>query len=384
MSSKLKADIMVAGHVCLDIIPEISTKTGVNLIEPGKLQEIGPAQISTGGAVSNVGIALHKLGIQVRLMGKIGDDLFGREIINRFNAVDAILTEIMLPIAGETSSYTIVVNPKGSDRSFWHHSGCNDTYTAKDVSYNDLEGISLFHFGYPPLMRKMIENDGEELLNLFRKVKATGIVTSLDMAYPDPNSYSGQVDWRKLLKRVLPFVDIFLPSLDEIRYMLGYEINKEVSHEMLSKISGELIQSGTGIVGLKLGEQGFYLRTSHDSTRLENIITDTQQWLNREIYSPCYKVNVKGATGSGDATIAGFLAAIIKGFNPKNVVNTAVAVGACSVEVVDASSGIPDWDSLQKRIMSGWKKHSVAGRFAGMTWDECDQLAYGSPDLKEQ
>lgn len=384
MSSKLKDKIMVAGHVCLDIIPEISTKAGVNLIEPGKLQEIGPVQISTGGAVSNVGIALHKLGIRVRLMGKIGDDLFGREIINRFNAVSVLLAEKMLPVAGETSSYTIVVNPKGSDRSFWHHSGCNDTYTAIDVSSDDLEGISLFHFGYPPLMRQMVINDGEELLNLFRKVKDAGIITSLDMAYPDPNSFSGQMDWKKVLKRVLPFVDIFLPSLDETRYMLGYDINNEISYEIISKISEELIQFGAGIVGLKLGEQGFYLRTSTDPTRLENIIADTQQWCDQEIYSPCYKVNLKGATGSGDATIAGFLAAIIKGFNLGNVVNIAVAVGACSVEAVDASSGILGWNSLQKRIMSGWKKHSFTGRFAGMTWDEHDQLAYGSSDLKEQ
>jgi len=381
MSRSKKAEIAVAGHVCLDIIPEIRTDSGVCLIEPGKLLEVGSAHLSNGGAVSNVGIALHKLGLRVRLLGKIGNDLFGRAILDRFNEIDKTLTENMIPIVGESSSYTIVINPPGSDRSFWHHPGCNDTYTANDVNCEDLKGINLFHFGYPPLMRQMVENDGKELLDLFRKVKSTGVVTSLDMAYPDPNSYSGRVDWRKILERVLPFVDIFLPSLDETRYILGYEINKEISHEILSKISGELVQFGAGIIGLKLGDRGFYLRTSKDCSRFDKIIKDVDKWSDREIYSPCYKVNVKGATGSGDATIAGFLAALFNGHSPEKAVNTAIGVGACSVEAMDACSGISDWNSLQNRIKSGWKKHSFAGQLAGLTWNDNNQLAYGPADL---
>jgi len=384
MSKSKKAEIAVAGHVCLDIIPEIRTNFGVNIIEPGKLLEIGPARLSTGGAVSNVGIVLHKLGIHVRLLGKVGDDLFGQEILDRFKEIDKALTEQMIPVSGESSSYTIVINPPDIDRSFWHHPGCNDTYTANDVNCDHLEGISLFHFGYPPLMRQMVENDGEELLNLFRKVKAAGVVTSLDMAYPDPNSYSGKVDWQKVLKRVLPFVDIFLPSLDEILYMLRHKINKELSHDILYKISNELIDSGVGIVGLKLGDRGFYLRTSKDCSRFDEIIEDVNRWSDREIYSPCYKVDVKGTTGSGDATIAGFLAAIINGLESKKVVNTAIGVGACSVEAVDACSGILDWNTLQNRIRSGWIKHPITDIINGLKWNERDQLAYRSAELERK
>jgi len=40
----------------------------------------GAATVSTGGAVSNTGIALHRLGVPTRLMGKVGDDILGRAI----------------------------------------------------------------------------------------------------------------------------------------------------------------------------------------------------------------------------------------------------------------------------------------------------------------
>ena len=45
---------------------------------PGRLLQIGPATFSTGGPVSNTGLALHRLGIATRLMGKVGDDLLGQ------------------------------------------------------------------------------------------------------------------------------------------------------------------------------------------------------------------------------------------------------------------------------------------------------------------
>ncbi|HLL78697.1 MAG TPA: hypothetical protein VKT25_04315 [Ktedonobacteraceae bacterium] len=44
---------------------------------PGQTIEAGPTVFSTGGSVSNTGLALHKLGVATRLMAKIGTDLFG-------------------------------------------------------------------------------------------------------------------------------------------------------------------------------------------------------------------------------------------------------------------------------------------------------------------
>ena len=132
-----------------------------------------------------------------------------------------------------------------------------------------LENARLFHFGYPPVMRSIFENDGKELEEIFRQAKRTGVTTSLDMAFPDPASQAGHADWEKILKKVLPHVDIFLPSVEEILFMLHRGIYEDltrhagssdilplVTPKLLSDLGRELIAMGAGIVGLKMGYRG--------------------------------------------------------------------------------------------------------------------------------
>jgi len=385
----VKSEIIVAGHVCLDIIPEIPADAETNLIEPGKLLTIGPVHYSTGGVVSNVGIALHKLGLTPRLMGKVGADLFGQAIIAYFRSFDASLPENIIISDRDNTSYTIVVNPPERDRTFWHHPGCNDSFGVDDIDMRKLHGARLFHFGYPPIMRRMYDNDGVELAELFRRVKNAGLISSLDMASVDLNSPAGKADWNKILNSLLPYVDIFLPSLDEIICMTGSPAlkqlsgtNSAVNEQILDTISSDLINRGVAIVGLKLGSDGFYLRTTTDKQRMVKILPDTAEWVGRELLSPCFRVREKGTTGSGDCTNAGFLAAFIKGLSPEQTVNSAVGAGACSVEALDATSGIPDWDTLQKRIGSGWEKHPVAGAYPHWHLDKTTRLAIGPADQK--
>ena len=58
---------------------EKSTASG-ELLSPGKLLEVGAADVHTGGSVANTGLAMKKLGADVSLMGKVGKDAFGNMI----------------------------------------------------------------------------------------------------------------------------------------------------------------------------------------------------------------------------------------------------------------------------------------------------------------
>ena len=58
-------EAIVAGHICLDIIPRFTSDAGTQLTDylaPGRLSEVGPAALSTGGAVSNTGLSLKQIG----------------------------------------------------------------------------------------------------------------------------------------------------------------------------------------------------------------------------------------------------------------------------------------------------------------------------------
>ena len=78
---------VAAGHICLDITPVFHGGRGTQMdkiLEPGKLIDVGAADIHTGGAVANTGLAMQKLGIDTKLMGKIGDDALGKTILSIF------------------------------------------------------------------------------------------------------------------------------------------------------------------------------------------------------------------------------------------------------------------------------------------------------------
>jgi sugar/nucleoside kinase (ribokinase family) len=369
------SDAVVAGHICLDIIPGFRGKTATDpeiLFKPGHLVEVGKAVTSPGGPVSNTGLTLHRLGIQTGLMGKVGNDLFGRALCGALDANGSGLSSGMIIDDTADTSYTVILSPPGVDRIFFHCPGANDTYTVDDLQIPVIKNTRLFHFGYPPVMRKMYEDDGTNLSELFRLVKDSDVTTSLDMTLPDPVSDAGRADWNRILAATLPYVDIFLPSLEEILFMFGRDDfckpEKACTPAVLSGISEKLMNMGAKIVGIKLGDQGLYIRTSEAST-LKKMgrarPAEFSTWADREIRSPCYEVDVAGTTGSGDATIAGFLAGMLRGCSIGETVTMAVAAGACCVERLDATEGITDWEATRNRINKGWKRKELLIADAG-------------------
>ncbi len=364
-------EVVVAGHICLDVIPEFPPHALAGAISPGALVKVGPALRSTGGAVANTGLALHRLGIGVRLVGKVGHDLFGEEIINILRSHSPDLAAGMIVSDRDTSSYTVVISPPGTDRTFLHCPGANDTLSSRDVPDSALAGARLLHFGYPPLMRRMYLKNGDELRRLMKRARTMGLTTSLDMAEPDAASEAGKVDWVALLKNVLGEVDIFAPSIQEVLFMAdrktyakltrktgAIEVKRDVTRGLLQSLSGNLLEWGAAVVMIKLGEQGAYLRTSSNRARLFGMGActprDVSPWIGCELRAPCFKAKVVGTTGAGDCAIAGFLAGVLKGLTPEGCLRFAVAVGACSVEAPDATSGVPNWNRVRQRIRDGW------------------------------
>ena len=384
---------VVAGHICLDIVPSLAESAQQkyeDMFLPGSLMQIGPVTFSTGGPVSNTGLALHKLGINTRLMGKVGDDLFGQSIRQIVASYAPHLADGMVVDGSVNSSYTIVITPPDVDRFFLHYPGANDTFSADDVRYDLLPEADLFHFGYPPIMRLMYEDGGVQLTDLLGRAKETGITTSVDMAVPDPPSAAGRADWMAILTSALPYVDIFMPSIEEILYMVRRQTYDDlaskargsgflalVTPELLSDVSGQLLDMGGKIVGLKMGERGLYVRTADEAT-LETMgrarPSDMTAWAEKEMWSSCFQVEFVGAAGSGDATIAGFLSALLRDMSPSEAVTAGVAVGACNVEAADTLSGLRSWEETMGRVAGGWARHDLGLASPGWEFDEAQQL----------
>jgi sugar/nucleoside kinase (ribokinase family) len=334
-------------------------------------------------------------------MGKVGDDLFGQAILSIIESYGPGLAEGMITAPGEASSYSVIISPPGIDRAFIHAPGCNDTFSADDVDYDLLKIVRLFHFGYPPLMARMYNDDGAELASIFKQAKACGVTTSLDLSMPDPSRPAGHADWHTILAATLPSVDVFLPSVEELLFMLRRPLFDQltvkagetdlvdyVPPNIVSELGHELLDMGAKIVGLKAGHRGLYLCTADVAPLAQTgrgQPTQLKTWANRELWAPCFATTVVGTTGSGDASIAGFLLGLLRGMTPEATLSAACAVGACNVEAADAISGIRSWPTTMERIANGWPRlilekkglSSLDMRAFGWQWDEGSEVWVG-------
>jgi sugar/nucleoside kinase (ribokinase family) len=389
-------DVVVAGHICLDITPKFLSPAASfrDLIVPGQLINVGDCVVSTGGPVSNTGLSLVRLGVKALLNGKVGDDTFGRTVIEKLDAHGCGAG--IGVVKGETTSYTIVLSPPGLDRVFLHNPGANNTYGVFDVNYDLVARAQVFHLGYPPLMRRLFVDDGKELVEIYRRAKEAGATTSLDLSVPDPETDAGKVDWARLFSRLLPYVDLFLPSAEEILYCLdrtAFLARKQTAREKgaepldlfnpeeYSALSGKLIEMGAGMATLKSGHKGVYIRTSADSKRFGAFgrakVRSVENWCGRELWEPAFHIDrVASATGAGDCCIAGFLASFLRGEEIEDALRYATAAGRQNVSVHDATSGIRSLEETREMIKgwrksdlslsaAGWKKQKDGGAWAG-------------------
>jgi len=374
-------DVVVAGHVCLDLIPRFENSgpaTMGEIIVPGKLVNIRSAAISTGGAVSNTGLALIKLGVKTMLMGKIGDDFFAEGVRARFREWGPDTDQAMTVVPGEDTSYSIVLAPPGIDRAFLHCPGANNTFSSRDINYDLVAKARLFHLGYPPLMRELFTGGGAELLTIYRRVKDLGVTTSIDMTLPDQNSESGRVEWATLLEKLLPYVDIAPLSAEEAMFMLNRPRFDELKRcsgqgapicayaaEEFEWIARKLLELGAAIAPVKCGHRGMLLCTAA-ADRIKRIGAvapqNTAEWADRALWEEPFLVDeVASTVGAGDSAIAGFLAAMLRGCGPEHALKTACCVGGQNVKVFDAVSGIHDWDQTQAMIADWPKRRQAAG-----------------------
>lgn len=293
--------VMVAGHVCVDLIPELEA---VPEVGPGELAEVGPLVAAPGGAVANTGSVLAGLGADVAVAGDAGDDELGA-LLEGVLAARGLDTANLRRRAGESTSYSLVLQAPGRDRSFWHHIGANAGF---DGAHLPLDGLAALHVGYPSLLPALTSGGGAPLADLFARARAAGAVTSLDLAVIDPASPAARLDWRALLERVLPHVDVLSPSIEDTR-SIGLDAP-------LLDVARELVAMGAANVLLTAGGEGLALCTAEG---------------HEEVVAPHDPGEVRTTLAAGDAASAGVLWGLVCGRGPGECLELAARSAAALV-----------------------------------------------------
>ncbi|MBQ3467668.1 MAG: carbohydrate kinase family protein, partial [Oscillospiraceae bacterium] len=184
-------------------------------------------------------------------------------------------------------------------------------------------------------------------------------------------SEAGKADWEAILQNVLPYVDFFVPSFEELCFMLdrrryealaarGGDMTAELDVEAeCAPLAEKLLAMGCRFVLIKCGTAGmFYRSAGREALRKigRRICIDAASWAGRTGVQRCFRAEtVRSGTGAGDTSIAAFLTAVLAGRTPEDCVALAAAEGACCVTAYDALSGLKSIPELEDRIRSGWE-----------------------------
>ena len=325
----------MADAICLGIlVADVIARPVDEYPKRGELTLCRQIEPSIGGCAANTGIGLQKLGVDTGIIGKTGSDGFGdfvRDVLSE-QGLDARGVE---KDATTPTSATMVMVSADGERSFIHCLGANATFTVDDVNWDLIKEARLLHVAGHFLMPNF---DGAPCAQVLRRAKEMGITTALDTAW----DASGK--WMETLRPTLPFIDYFVPSYSEARRCVTHLGSGKDSPENVARFFQD---EGVGVVALKMGEVGSYIRAGQNEEY-------------REYKIPPFRVQATDATGAGDAFAAGFLAGILNGLDLETTGKLANATGACCVTEVGTVAGIRSLEEtlafIEEQEKHGWHK----------------------------
>ena len=310
MNQPKQLDVVVAGVAVADIIGR-----PIDWRKPprrGALKLIDSITLTTGGNVSNVGIDLVKLGCKVGVITRVGNDPLARFVTQLYRAFGIDTEGVIIDAKAQTSA-TMVNVDSGGERTFLHTRGCMKNFRAADVLDHLplLRKAQILAFGYLGLLPET----EKEFKRLFSTIKTkTALRIILDSAASPRIAPS-------VLRGFLPWVDYFFPSYKEAVVITGRRTPES--------ITDYLFEAGAPhIVGVKMGAEGCFIADRHRS----------------EYIKPTRVRHVVDATGAGDAFVAGFIAATLRGSDPFGAARVANAVAASCLTAVGASTAIRSFE----------------------------------------
>ena len=350
--------VVVAGHICLDLIPAFDAPPS---IEPGRLIGAGPLRVAPGGCVGNTGPALVALGIPTRLVTDVGSDELGQVLVALLSKTSADTSGISV-VDGLGTSYSIVLDLPGRDRTFWHHIGANAAFDGAGVlSLIPAAGTwdVILHVGYPTHLPALYANGGAALVRLVTAARSAGAVVSIDAAEIAPaeigaGSSAGAVDWQGLLARTLPSVDVMKASVDDLAAMMPRR-----PEATPTAWADALVELGAAVALVTAGADGLYVRTA-PAARIETASAELSaavaDWAGRELWVPPLATRVLTTTGAGDTAAAGFLAGLAggRGVEESALLSAAAAAARISGRPIGAAYDLAASAEFTQAPPSGW------------------------------
>jgi sugar/nucleoside kinase (ribokinase family) len=290
------AGIVVADHVCTPID---------HLPAAGELVMAERMLLTLGGCAANTAVDLAKMEVRSAVVGRIGDDLFGRVVTDMLRDARVDATHL-LGTPGTDTSQTLIVNVTGQDRRFIHTFGANAQMRASDLPLSEIVRAKVLYVGGYLIMPEL---KADPLAEVFATARAAGVRTVLDVVTPPGTDHLSR------LAPLLPHTDVFLPNTDEARLITG-ESDPIRQAEAFRQL-------GAGTVVITLGGDGSVLVNERERIR-----------------AGVFNVPFVDASGGGDAFDAGYIYGLLHQLDTVECLRVASALGASCVRAIGTTPGV--------------------------------------------
>jgi sugar/nucleoside kinase (ribokinase family) len=306
---KKTIDCVICGSCVVDILVHpVPLDTAIG---GGRLLTVNPIEVTTGGIVSNAGIAMSRLGMNVEAFSYVGNDQWSSTLRQRYQQEQLGADHLVTHADAPTSTTAVLIDESG-ERSFAHCVGAPKLMDRRFfLDHLDVFAASrMMLLGYYSLMPKL-EGDLPEIMAVLRE---NGCRTALDAA--------GDGGSLQPLDRILPQLDVYVPSQAEAVHQTGREDPREIIETLRDC-------GAPGLLGVKLGARGALLQSSGGD------------WIEIEPVAP--PGDVVDTTGAGDSFYAGLLTGMLRGMDEQSAGRLAAACGACCVTGLGATGGLRDY-----------------------------------------
>lgn len=306
--------VLCPGEVLIDFV---SMDVGKSLKETNGFIK------KAGGAPANVAAAISKLGCEAYFCGSVGNDAFG-DFLECTLIANNINTELMFKLNDHNTTFAFVSLMKDGERDF-EFTRDADEYLPFEYVEKKLDRFDLFHFGSATAFL-----DGQ-LKETYYKIKDYALnnnkLISFDANYRDALFGDKQEVFINCCKEFIADSDIVKLSDEETMLISGMENIEEAAKS--------IVELGCKNLIVTLGKRGA-LVTNNEGQALV----------------PTKEIEMKDATGAGDAFIGAVLAQILNEPNKDifEIVKLANLVGGLTTTKIGALESIPTWDEVFQYI----------------------------------
>ncbi|MEH2208245.1 MAG: ribokinase [Nostoc sp.] len=259
----------------------------------------------SGGKGANQAVALAKLGIPTQIVGRVGADDFGKELVNNLQT-SGVQTDNIFVDKTVSSGVAIITVSQTGENQIVVIPGANGR-----VNQEDVERLSHFLPEATALLLQL-EIPIPAVVAAAKAAKGANIKVIFDPAPAQSN----------LPDELYPLVDIITPNEVEAAQLVGFPVNGE---EQAAKAAAVLLERGVKCAIVKLGAKGVFCATAEE-----------------KFFVPAFSVHAVDTVAAGDAFNGGLAAALFERLSLHQAVIWGAAAGALTATKPGAQTSLPD------------------------------------------